>query len=108
MWPRLEASKVQASVDGTVHASYTDFPLLVDALGLRASLPPDAVAELVGTTPGERMLDIVATCTRSFFCFVLLRPQLLEQSLGNITEVEVANISLSNTDFWNNLVPLCN
>lgn len=107
IWPHLQGSKVQASVEGTVHASYTDFPLLVDVLELRDSLPADQVAELVGSIPGERMLDIVASSIQDFFCLIRTRPQLFEQSLANITEVEIANITIRRMNSWHDLSSLC-
>lgn len=97
IWPRLKSSKIQTSILGTTHASFQDFPILIDILKLRAQLPPEEVAEVVGSIMGERIIKILTTYTHSFFQFVLGKPPspLLEHSVAQFPEVSIANSTLT-------------
>ncbi|ROR35827.1 alpha/beta hydrolase family protein [Kitasatospora cineracea] len=57
-WPRLDGWKRWLTVTGTNHASFTDFPVLLDALGL-----PDADR----TLPAARALQLTRTYATAFF-----------------------------------------
>ena len=91
VWPRLNSSKVEASVFGTAHGSYTDLPLLVDVLGLRDRLPAGALEGVLGSIGGKRMIDIVNTYAKLFFGFVMGQPLSpgLHKSVPQFPEVEI-------------------
>ncbi|MEU3498766.1 hypothetical protein ABZ747_35430 [Kitasatospora cineracea] len=57
-WPRLDGWKRWLTVTGTNHASFADFPVLLDALGL-----PDADR----TLPAARALQLTRTYATAFF-----------------------------------------
>ncbi|KAH6676753.1 PAF acetylhydrolase family protein [Halenospora varia] len=69
-WRRLRGWKLELEVLGTAHGSFTDLPLLVDALGLTGHLP-DAVTELLGSVAGPRGLEIIRVYVGAFFDKVL-------------------------------------
>ncbi|KAK5063029.1 hypothetical protein LTR84_005105 [Exophiala bonariae] len=96
LWSHLRSSKFEASVKGTAHGSYTDFPMLLDVLGLRALLPADLAGELVGTISGSRMLEILSTSTASFFRFVgcQISSGQLKRTLSQFPEVAVLNATV--------------
>jgi dienelactone hydrolase len=96
IWPRLRNSKVQLSVTGTTHASFLDFPVILDVLGLRAQLPAQEVAEVVGSIMGDRMVEILTAYTASFLQFVLGKSPSppLARSVAQFPEVTIANSTL--------------
>ncbi|KAI0204058.1 Alpha/Beta hydrolase protein [Astrocystis sublimbata] len=59
-WPELRSFKRRFEVDGTLHLSFDDFPLMADILG--ADIKP-----LVGNVTGSRMVEIQSAFTTSFF-----------------------------------------
>ncbi|ETN43914.1 uncharacterized protein HMPREF1541_11045 [Cyphellophora europaea CBS 101466] len=89
-WPRLNNSKIAATVRGTQHGSFTDFPVLVDVLGLRDALG-DGASELVGTVSGRQMMELLSGFASAFFRFAggQTRSAALERALGQFSEVEV-------------------
>ena len=91
VWPRLNSSKVEASISGTAHGSYTDLPLLVDVLGLRDRLPAGALEGVLGSIRGKRMIDILNTYTRLFFGYVMGQPlpAELHKSVPQFPEIEI-------------------
>lgn len=71
-WRVLRGPKAMIGVAGTTHASFTDIPVLIQALGL----PEEAqsrVEMLLGTVRGDRMQQVVAQLSSSFFTWVLKR-----------------------------------
>lgn len=70
MWPNLRRWKLELEVKGTQHVSFTDFPVLVDALGLPAQARA-ALAGLMGTIAGSRDAEIIRVYVGAFFEFVL-------------------------------------
>ena len=96
VWPRLNNSKVAVSIIGTKHGSYTDFPLLLDVLGLRDDLPANEIPNLIGTVSGNRLVKILATYMSAFFGFVGGQPprRLLQKSVAQFPEVEILDSSL--------------
>lgn len=61
-------TRVELEVLGATHASFTDFPKLVETLPLPAKLK-SALAPLLGTVPGSDMEKIMDTYLPSFFKF---------------------------------------
>ena len=47
----LKGPKIQLSLDNSTHGSFTDFPILADASGIRA-MHKDVVDEFVGSISG--------------------------------------------------------
>ncbi|KAH8801527.1 PAF acetylhydrolase family protein [Xylogone sp. PMI_703] len=70
IWPNLKGWKRDLMLSGSAHYAFSDFPLLIDVLGLRSQLPPE-VAELVGTIDGKRDIQILGSYITAFFDFVL-------------------------------------
>ncbi len=96
VWPLLNASKVEASVFGTAHGSYTDLPLLVDLLGLREQLPPGSLNGVLGSIDGKRVIDIVKVYATLFFDFVMGQspaPE-LKGSVPRFPEVDILQSEL--------------
>ena len=69
-WPNLRGFKRELILNGSTHGTFTDLSEVADLIGLRAKFP-QLVAELLGSTPGERASQIIATYVSSFFGFVL-------------------------------------
>ena len=92
VWPLLSSSKVEVTVRGTQHGSYTDFPFLLKVLGLGGQLLAQ-LEEEVGTIDGGRMLHILTTYTKAFFAFVGGRPPFagLQRPTKDFPEVEVVH-----------------
>jgi len=65
-WAVLRGPKAMVGVNGTTHASFTDIPALIQALGLSAEAQ-DRVGQLLGTTGGSRMQEIMVGVCASFF-----------------------------------------
>ena len=91
VWPLLLTSKLELSVLGTAHASYTDLPFLVDVLGLRDQLPAGTLDGILGSIVGKRMIDIVTAYAQMFFGFVMGQklPSALEKAVPEFPEVEI-------------------
>lgn len=70
LWPNLRGFKRELILNGSTHGTFTDLPEIADLIGLREKFPQQ-VAELLGSTPGERASQIIATYVSSFFGFVL-------------------------------------
>ncbi|KAH8679030.1 Alpha/Beta hydrolase protein [Tricladium varicosporioides] len=69
-WRGLRGWKLELEVLGAQHGSFTDLPMLVDALGLTGHLP-DAVVELLGRIAGPRCLEIIHVYVGAFFNKIL-------------------------------------
>lgn len=63
-WPRLRGFKRWFDVDGTLHLSFDDFPLLADLLGAD-------VSDFTGNVTGARMIGVQTAFANSFFGRVL-------------------------------------
>lgn len=59
-WPRVRGFKRWFHVDGTLHLSFDDFPLLTDLLGVDAG-------DITGNVTGTRMIAIQTAFANSFF-----------------------------------------
>ncbi|KIW14327.1 hypothetical protein PV08_07109 [Exophiala spinifera] len=97
IWTHLNSSKAQMTVVGSQHGTFTDFPIIVDTLGLRALIPSQELTPLIGSVKGERILTIVTTYVNAFFQFVLGHPPapLLQQASPKFPDVVVANSTLT-------------
>lgn len=65
-WPKLRAWKRLLLVEGTVHASFSDLPTLIDVLDIRQDLPKNG-SDDVGSIMGKRMLEIETAYITTFF-----------------------------------------
>lgn len=90
IWSHLRSSKVEVTVKGSAHGAYTDFPLLLEVLGLRDQLPAEA-NELIGTISGAQILDIISMSSASFFRFAgrQTTSEQLKKALSQFSEVEM-------------------
>ncbi|KAM5341390.1 hypothetical protein ACJ41O_014421 [Fusarium nematophilum] len=69
-WKKLRGPKVELDMSGTVHGSFTDFPLILGALGL----PSDVIKTLeplVGSVDGEDLQEIISKTLSAFIGYVL-------------------------------------
>lgn len=69
-WEELKGFKLQLQVNGTVHGSYTDFPILAKVAGLNNETAP-GVGEVVGSIDGTTILRILQGYVSAFFQLVL-------------------------------------
>ncbi len=65
-WTVLRGRKAMVGVAGTTHASFTDIPALVQALGLPEEAK-ERMEEMLGTVGGGRMQEIAAGVCAAFF-----------------------------------------
>ncbi len=80
-------------VNGTTHASFTDIPALIQALGLPAEAQ-SRVEQLLGTTGGSRMQEIVAGVCSSFFTSVFTgKYRQLQEEVQGFSEASIRNSS---------------
>jgi pimeloyl-ACP methyl ester carboxylesterase len=70
IWPKLKGWKRELILEGSVHGTFTDFPDIVDVLGLKGKLPPEA-GQVLGSIDGARVLEILGEYVGGFFEFVL-------------------------------------
>lgn len=70
IWPRLRSTKVDLQMEGFMHGTFTDLPLLAKVLGLTEKLPAEGKA-LLGSIDAERASEIVTAYTSSFFRFAV-------------------------------------
>lgn len=96
IWPHLNSSKVEVSVDRTAEGSYTDLPLLVDVLGLRDKLGVGIVEELIGSIGGQRLITIVGAYIKFFLTFAGggPLPRELQMPVSEFPEVKVLESKL--------------
>lgn len=85
LWPRLMGTKVEVGVEGFAHGSFTDLPVLVEALGW------DVGEELLGSVEGRRGMEIIVELVESFGRFVVGKArEPIDQGMGErYPEVEV-------------------
>ncbi|PMD61331.1 PAF acetylhydrolase family protein [Hyaloscypha bicolor E] len=70
IWPNLTGWKRELMLAGSAHNTFTDLPDVVDVLGIRRSLPPEAT-DLLGTIGGARGFEVITTYVEAFFDFVM-------------------------------------
>lgn len=68
-WANLRGPKFQLEIKGTLHGSFTDLPLLVEALGLPKKYQK-AVESLVGSVPGKKLQGLLSKVVSGFFTYV--------------------------------------
>lgn len=69
-WERLSGWKLELVLNGAAHSTFTDLPLIAEALELREKLGDDGM-ELLGKLEGMRCLEIVVEYVSAFADFVL-------------------------------------
>ena len=69
-WNVLTGWKRQFELSGSQHGTYTDFPLLITALGFHGMLG-DAGVELLGKISGARAMEVITAYVQAFMGFVL-------------------------------------
>ncbi|KAG9765643.1 hypothetical protein KCU73_g337, partial [Aureobasidium melanogenum] len=69
VWPKVTGSKLAVTLNGTIHGSYSDLPLLANTLGLSAKASAQ-VEELLGTMDGKPALENINAFVGQFFKFV--------------------------------------
>lgn len=92
VWQGLRGWRREISIVGTQHGSFTDLPVLINALGLEGSLPSE-VGELLGTIEARRGADIVRSYASAFFDLVLRgeRNGILKGESREFPEVKFVN-----------------
>lgn len=90
LWPRLKGYKREFILNGSTHGTFTDFPQVADLIGLRTKYP-EQVTELLGSIPGNRASEIIATYVSSFFSFIFKeqKSDLLNQASKDFAEVTI-------------------
>lgn len=93
-WSQLIGSKLLLQVNGAMHNSYPDFPILANNIGINATVVP-AIEELIGTIDGIRMLEVLKSYIGGFFQHVLEAKeiQLLQGPSAEFPEVAFVNAS---------------
>jgi len=88
LWPKLKGFRREFILNGSTHGTFTDLPEVADLIGLRGKFPQQ-VAELLGSTLGNRTSQIIATYVGSFFDLVLKgkKSDLLDQPSIEFPEV---------------------
>lgn len=69
-WPNLTGWKREFEVKEAAHYSFSDLPLITEALGLQGHLPQE-VRPLLGTIKGSRIMNLTVSYVTSFLDFVL-------------------------------------
>ncbi|KAK8062834.1 platelet-activating factor acetylhydrolase- isoform II domain-containing protein [Apiospora hydei] len=93
LYEKLRGARVEMSVAGTVHSSFTDYPFIVDAL----KLPKDAAEQVAGSVSGQRMDTVVKSVLAAFCEFVFgskAAPELLKPGNGPVPELTVVQADL--------------
>lgn len=83
-----ETTKAVVQLPSTAHGSYTDYPLIVDALGVPAEAR-DQFADLIGTVSGTLLREVVSSVVDHFIDYSQCRdksplPKLDGTSLGGM------------------------
>lgn len=68
VWPKVSGTKVAITLNGTVHGSYSDLPLLANTLGFSAKGSAH-IGELLGTMDGKTAIENVNAFVGQFFEF---------------------------------------
>ncbi len=69
-WQRLRGWKLELCLEGAAHQTFSDYPLIAEAYGLRAKLGREG-EKLLGTIEGMRGLEIMVEYVSAFARFVL-------------------------------------
>ncbi|KAG9570934.1 hypothetical protein KCU71_g330, partial [Aureobasidium melanogenum] len=69
VWPKVTGSKLVVTLNGTIHGSYSDLPLLANTMGLSAKASAQ-VEELLGTMDGKTAMENINAFVGHFFKFV--------------------------------------
>ncbi|OCT51354.1 PAF acetylhydrolase family protein [Cladophialophora carrionii] len=95
-WQQLKGTKLQLEVNGSMHGTFVDYPVLANSLGINSTSVP-AVAEFIGSISGARMFNILRSYIGGFFQEVLGSTQvkLLDGPSTQFPEVSFMNRSLS-------------
>lgn len=90
LWPHLKGYKREFLLNGSTHGTFTDLPQVADLIGLRAKYPQE-VAELLGSTLGNRASEIIGTYVSSFFDLILKgrESSLLNQPSKDFPEIAI-------------------
>ncbi|OQV07474.1 hypothetical protein CLAIMM_11901 [Cladophialophora immunda] len=95
-WQELKGLKLQLQVNGTVHGTFTDYPILAKSVEINSTVLPEIV-ELIGTIDGVRMMNILRRYISGFFQETLesQKVRLIEGPSSQFPEVSFVNMSLS-------------
>ncbi|KAG9943685.1 PAF acetylhydrolase family protein, partial [Aureobasidium melanogenum] len=66
VWPKVSGTKVVITLNGTVHGSYSDLPLLANTLEFEAK-DNAKIGELLGTMDGKTVIENVNAFVGQFF-----------------------------------------
>lgn len=91
-WQHLSGWKMELSLNGSRHSTFSDFPLLAEATGMKEKLGKEYEA-LLGSVGGLRVLEIMVAYVDAFaeYVFVGRNSTLLNQfGNGRFPEVQVA------------------
>ncbi|KAK8116821.1 uncharacterized protein PG998_005102 [Apiospora kogelbergensis] len=96
-WPavydKLLGARVEMAVAGTIHASFTDFPVIVNSLNLTKS-----TAELVAGSVSGRRMDLVINSVLVAFCDFVFghnpAPEILQRGKSVLPELTVVQSDL--------------
>ena len=96
-WPavydKLLGARVEMAVAGTIHASFTDFPVIVNSLNLTKS-----TAELVAGSVSGRRMDLVINSVLVAFCDFVFghnpAPEILQHGKSVLPELTVVQSDL--------------
>ncbi|KAK8063736.1 PAF acetylhydrolase family protein [Apiospora saccharicola] len=89
----LRGARVDMAVAGTLHGSFTDFPVIVDIL----DLPRATADQVAGSVSGERMDVVVKSVLIAFCDFVFgkdVSPELLQHGQEGLPEITVVRADL--------------
>jgi pimeloyl-ACP methyl ester carboxylesterase len=97
-WQQLKGMKLQLQVNGSAHGTFSDYPVLASSVGVDPTSDP-AIAELIGSIDGVRVLNILRSYIGGFFQEVLGSKQvkLLQGPSPQFPEVSFVNVSLTAT-----------
>ncbi|KAK5181821.1 hypothetical protein LTR44_006021 [Exophiala sp. CCFEE 6388] len=97
-WQELKGFKLQLQVNGTVHGSYSDYPILAKVAGLNTTTIP-GIDALIGSIDGTSVLRILQAYISAFFQQVLefRKVPLLQGPSLHFPEVSFQNASFGPT-----------
>ncbi|KAH8198553.1 hypothetical protein TruAng_007285 [Truncatella angustata] len=90
-YQNTQGPMIEISVNGTLHGSFTDFPLIVSTLNITDITIIEGLQEFLGTTPWMRVGDIVKSLIMAFddFVFNHTKSALLQGVDSKFPEVEL-------------------
>lgn len=98
VFPKLRQSRFEMEVANTTHGSFTDFPILIDSLGLPEAAR-GAVAALIGAVSAKHMDKTVKSVMVAFSELVFKQnkaPEVLKKG-----QTVVSGLTVLNSDFRN-------